>query len=166
MDKNSSRERHTLFFTVVNPMNKEHRDTHELDFIKPRLASYEQKVEKTTTRSRNVELFELCETFPKVLCSHCLLHWIQGIVYCTRGQCLSDSESRRKCHKLRLDAFSISNYVIDKGPILGVRHGKTEVQREHHLAWNAWKRCCKKVDAHGGLLQRYSFSISQRSSLP
>ena len=60
---NSSRERHTLFFTVVNPMNKEHRDTHELDFIKPRLASYEQKVEKTTTRSCNVELFELCETF-------------------------------------------------------------------------------------------------------
>ena len=111
-------------------------------------------------------VIRVVRNFPKVLCSHCLLHWIQGIVYCTRGQCLSDSESRRKCHKLRLDAFSISNYVIEKGPILGVRHGKTEVQREYHLAWNAWKRCCKKVDSHGGLLQRYSFSISQRSSLP
>ena len=30
----------------------------------------------------NVELFELCETKPKVQCSHCLLYWNQGIVYC------------------------------------------------------------------------------------
>ena len=28
-------------------------------------------------------------------------------------------------------------------------HRKTEVQREYHLAWNAWKRCCKKVDSQG-----------------
>ena len=31
----------------------------------------------------NVELFELCETVPKVQCAHCLLYWNQGIVYCT-----------------------------------------------------------------------------------
>ena len=30
----------------------------------------------------NVELFELCETTPKVQCSQCLLHCNQGIVYC------------------------------------------------------------------------------------
>ena len=48
-----------------------------------------------------VELFELCETIPKVQCSHCLLHWNQGIVYCTCGHCLMDSESRRKFNKLR-----------------------------------------------------------------
>ena len=42
----------------------------------------------------NVELFELCETIPKVQCSHCVLHWNQGIVHCTCGQCLIDSESR------------------------------------------------------------------------
>ena len=34
----------------------------------------------------NVELFELCEAVPKVQCSHCLLCWNQGIVYCTCGQ--------------------------------------------------------------------------------
>ena len=34
----------------------------------------------------NVELFELCETFPKVQCKERLLHWIQGIVYCTWSQ--------------------------------------------------------------------------------
>ena len=32
----------------------------------------------------------------------------------------------------------------------GARHGKTEVQKEYHQAWNARKRCCKKVDAQGG----------------
>ena len=31
----------------------------------------------------------------------------------------------------------------------GARHGKTEVQREYHLAWNAWKKCCNKVDSQG-----------------
>ena len=29
------------------------------------------------------------------------------------------------------------------------RHGKTEEQKEHHMAWNAWKRCCKRVDSQG-----------------
>ena len=43
----------------------------------------------------NVELFELCETTPRVQCAHCLLYWNQGIVYCTCGQFLVESESRR-----------------------------------------------------------------------
>ena len=40
----------------------------------------------------NVELFELSETIPKVQLSHCLPYWSQGIVYCTCGQFLVDSE--------------------------------------------------------------------------
>ena len=44
----------------------------------------------------NVELFELCETIPKVQCSQCLLHWNQGVIYCTCGQFLVESELRRK----------------------------------------------------------------------
>ena len=98
----------------------------------------------------NVELFELCETVPKVQCSHCLLYWNQGIVYGTCGQFLVDSESRRTFSKLRLDALSIPNYVIKKGRSHGARHGKTEEQKEYHIAWNAWKRCCKKVYSQGG----------------
>ena len=43
----------------------------------------------------NVETFELCDTIPKVQSSHCRLHWNQGFVYCTCGQSLIDSESRR-----------------------------------------------------------------------
>ena len=41
--QNSSKERQTVFFTAVTPMNKEHRDPHELDLTKPRLARYKQK---------------------------------------------------------------------------------------------------------------------------
>ena len=97
----------------------------------------------------NVELFESCETARKVQCSHCLLCWTQGIVYCTCGQCLIYSESRRNFYRLRLDAISFPDYVMKKGATHGARHGKTEVQREYTLAWNAWKRCCKKVDSQG-----------------
>ena len=85
----------------------------------------------------NVELFELCETTPKVQCSQCLLYCNQGIVYCTCGQCLICSESRRKFYKLRLDAISIPDYVIKKGATHGAGHDKTEAQREYHMAWNA-----------------------------
>ena len=41
----------------------------------------------------NVELFELCETIPIVQCSECLLYWNQGVIYCTCGHLLVESES-------------------------------------------------------------------------
>ena len=41
--QNSSRERQTVFFTVVHPMDKKHKDTYEIDFTEPRLAWYKQK---------------------------------------------------------------------------------------------------------------------------
>ena len=63
----------------------------------------------------NAELFELCETIPKVQCSQCLLFWNQGVIYCTCGRFLVESESRRKCHKLRLDALSV-NSTPDTSP--------------------------------------------------
>ena len=94
----------------------------------------------------NVEFFELCETIPEVQCSHCLLYWSQGIIYCTCGQFLVESESRRTFHKLRLDALSIPHNVIKKGRGHGARHGKTEERKEYFIAFNAWKRCRKRVD--------------------
>ena len=112
----------------------------------------------------NVELFELCETIPKKQCSQCLLYWNQGVIYCTCGQFVVESESGRKFNKLRLDALSIPHYVIKKGPTHGARHGKTKEQIEYHMAWNAWKRCCKEVDSRW-TFYRYSRSISQRSNL-
>ena len=44
--QNSSRERQTVFFTAVNPMNTNHKDPQELDLTKPRLAWYKQKTWK------------------------------------------------------------------------------------------------------------------------
>ena len=38
-----SKERHTVFFSAVNPMNKEHKDPNEIDLNAPRLAWTKQK---------------------------------------------------------------------------------------------------------------------------
>ena len=45
--QNSSRERQTVFFTAVNPMNKDHKDPHELDLTKPPCIVQAEEVEKT-----------------------------------------------------------------------------------------------------------------------
>ena len=51
---------------------------------------------KAMTREMgNVELFELCETIPKVQCSECLLYWNQGVIYCTCGHLLVESDSSK-----------------------------------------------------------------------
>ena len=71
----------------------------------------------------NVELFELCETIPKVQCSECVLHWNQGVIYCTCGHLLVENESSQNFSQWRLDAFSIPH---KKARPRGVRHGKTE----------------------------------------
>ena len=92
----------------------------------------------------NVELFELCETIPKVQCSECLLSWNQGIVHCNCGHLLRESESSQKFNQWRLDALSIPHYVIKKVRPRGARHGKTEAQKEHFTAHNARRRCLKK----------------------
>ena len=99
---------------------------------------------KAMIRERcNVELFELCETIPKVQCSECLLYWNQGVIYCTCGHLLVESESSKNSSQWRLDALSIPHYVIKKEPH-GARHGKTDAQKEHFVAHNARKRCMKK----------------------
>ena len=41
--QNLSKERQTVFFRTVNPMDKEHKDPYEIDLTQPRLAWYEQK---------------------------------------------------------------------------------------------------------------------------
>ena len=113
----------------------------------------------------NVEIFELCEITPKVHCSLCLLCWNQGIVCCTCGHFLVESESSPKFHKLRQDALPIPHYVIKKGRCHGARHGKTEELKKDHKARNARKRCCKKSWLSRWTFQRYSRSLSQRPSL-
>ena len=68
-------------------------------------------------------------------------------------------------HRLRLDAISIPDFVIKKGRSHGARHGKTEVHREYHFAWNAWKRCCKKVDSKVNILHVFTIDFSATKSI-
>ena len=44
--ENSNRERQTVFFTAVNPMDKERKDPYKLELTRPRLAWYKQKTWK------------------------------------------------------------------------------------------------------------------------
>ena len=62
---------------------------------------FSEKSKKMIRDMSNVELFELCETIPKVQCSECLLYWHQGIVYCTCGHLLRENESSRHLNQWR-----------------------------------------------------------------
>ena len=92
----------------------------------------------------NVELFELCETIPKVQCSECLLYWNQGVIYCTCGHLLVESESSQHFSQWRLDALSIPHHVIKKGTstVLGTANRRTE--RSVGGPQRAEERCFKK----------------------
>ena len=99
---------------------------------------------KVMIQMGNVELFELCETIPKVQCSECLLLWNQGLVCYICGHLLKESEASQHFHQWRLDPFSVENDVIKKVRPRGARHGRTEAQKEHFIAHNARRRCIKK----------------------
>ena len=105
--------------------NHPHREALHADLQQSNVHNPFSKNSKDMIRELgNVELFELCETRPKVQCSHCLLYWNQGVIYGTCGHLLVDSESRRNFNRQRLDALSFPNYVIRKGATHGARDGK------------------------------------------
>ena len=110
----------------------------------------------------NVELFELCETIPKVQCKECLLYWDQGIVYCTCGHLLRETQSSRSILRWTLDLLSIPNCVIEKGRPHSHRYRKTKEQREHHIAHNLRKRCIKR--GFGGIHDRFQKDAIFRES--
>ena len=92
----------------------------------------------------NVELFELCETISKLQCKEWILYWNQGIIYCTCGHLLKESEATRGILQWTLDLLSIQNYVIKKERPHGHRFGKTKERKSHHIAHNLRKRCIKR----------------------
>ena len=73
----------------------------------------------------NVELFDLCETIPKVQCSECLHHWSRGIVYCPCGHLLRESEANRgeimKGRPLAIDMGRLKNKETIILPIISKR---------------------------------------------
>ena len=105
---------------------------------------FSEKSKKMIKDMGDVELFELFETDHKTQCKECLLYWSLGIIYCTCGHLLKDSEANRGAIQCTLDHLSIPNYVIKKGRPHGHRYGKTTEQRDHHIAHNLRKRCIKR----------------------
>ena len=79
---------------------------------------FSEKSKKMIKDMGNVELFE---TDPKTQCKECLLYWSQGIVCCTCGHLLKESEANRGAIQLTLD-----HYVIKKGRPHGQRYEKTK----------------------------------------
>ena len=81
----------------------------------------------------NVELFELCETIPKVQLSQCLLYWNQGIIYCTCGHLLRESEPSQNFHQWRLDALSIPHCVIERSDFVVL--GTAKLRHRNSISW-------------------------------
>ena len=67
---------------------------------------FSEKSKKMIKDMGNVELFELCETIPKVQCKECLLYWNQGIAYCICGHLLRENQSSRSILQWTLDLLS------------------------------------------------------------
>ena len=56
---------------------------------------FSEKSKKMIKDIGNVELFELFETDPETQCQECFLCWSLGIIYCTCGHLLKESEASR-----------------------------------------------------------------------
>ena len=102
----------------------------------------------------NIELFELLETDPKTQCKAWLSYWIVGIVYCTCGHFLQETEANRGFIKFSMDLLSIPEYVIKKGRHHGHRYGKKPGDKEYYLA-NQLKKKCKKKKSSQGIHDRF-----------
>ena len=96
----------------------------------------------------NIELFELLETDPKTQCTACFSCWKVGIVYCTCGHLLKETEANRGFVKHTMNLLSLPEYVIKKGRLHGHRYGKEPGDKEYYLA-NQLKNKCKKRQFQG-----------------
>ena len=85
---------------VKNIENHPHRQDLQADLQQNNAYNPFSEESKVKIREMgNVELFELCEKFPKVQCTECLLYWNQGIVYCTCGHLLNEREASQDFHQ-------------------------------------------------------------------
>ena len=79
-----------------------------------------EKSKKMIKDMGNKELFELCETIPKVQCSECLLYWNQGIVYCTPTMRGGDAP-KRHLREFTIASNEIQHIVIRSSKLAGLR---------------------------------------------
>ena len=135
-----------------------HREALQADFQENNIYNPFSNNSKAMIREMgNVELFELCEIIPKVQCSQSLLYWNQGVIYCTFGHFLVDSESITKFYKLRLDALSVPHYVLDTAKQKNRKSTIYSLQRVKEMPQKSW--LSRRTS------QRYSRSFSRRRDL-
>ena len=85
---------------------------------------YSEKSKKMTKDMDNVEVFELCETIPKVQCKECLLYWNQGIVYCTCGHLLKESEASRGAFNVHWTFFRFKIMSVRRDDLMATDMGR------------------------------------------
>ena len=79
----------------------------------------------------HVELFELCETIPKVQCTECRLYWNQGIVYCICGKFLRERVNPAEVPSDGHWSFSQSRTMSSRsGDFLAIGMGRLKVHQE------------------------------------
>ena len=86
-------------------------------------------------------------------------------MYCTCGHFLVESESRRKLHKLRLDALSIPHNVVKKGRLHGARHGKTEEQKEYLEPSTRGRDAPKELTLKKNITKEFTIIFSETKSI-
>ena len=82
-------------------------------------------------------------------------------MYCTCGQFLVDSESRRKFNKLRLDALSMPNYVMENGRSHGARHGKPKNKKSTIWPGMRGRDASRKLTLKVDILQVNTIDFSE-----
>ena len=108
-----------------------HRQALQADLLQNNAYNpFSEKSKKMIKDMGTVELFELCETIPKAHCSECLLYWNQGTEVSSDGHWIFSQSRTMSLRKERPH---------------GHRYGKTEEQRQHHIAHNLRKRASKGV---------------------
>ena len=91
--------------------SRPHREALQADLQQKNVHNPFSDDAKTMIREMgNVELFELCETIPKVQCSERDISWLKA--------------NPANFYQWRLDALSIPHYVVTKERPHGARHGK------------------------------------------
>ena len=109
--------------------NHPHRQSLQRDLQQKAYNPFSTTPKKMIQDMDNAELHELFETDPKTQCKECLSYWSEGIVYCTCGHLLKESEANRGVIQDTLDLFSIPNCVIEKGRLHSHRCGKPHNKR-------------------------------------
>ena len=121
-----------------------------------------EKSKKMIKDMGNVVLFDLFETEPKTQCKERLLYWSQGIVYCTCGHLLKESEASRGVIQCTWSSSQFKIMSLRRDDFMAIDMGKLQ-NKESYVAHNLRKRCIKRrlKGIHDRFLKDPEFRESQ-----